>query len=224
MMKRLFTVVMLTIIFTLFYACGERKLETRTFEKNGINYLVLVNKTNKIPDDWGENLKLTTTENLKGETIHIEKETLEKFQELREDLLKEGIDIEIEAALRTYQTQKQWYDRVERERGKKYAKDNMTPAGYSENQTGLAIEIVLIKNGYIIHGSRDLLKEEEIFNKIHEKMPQYGFIVRYPDNKKEVTGYGYQPWHLRYVGSTELAKEIMNKGTQGTLEEYLEVK
>ena len=65
-----------------------------------------------------------------------------------------------------------------------------------------------------------MIAEKEIFSKIHDKLANYGFILRYLKDKDEITGYAYEPWHLRYVGSKELAQEIMKKNI--TFEEYLE--
>ena len=64
-----------------------------------------------------------------------------------------------------------------------------------------------------------MIAEREIFSKIHAKLADYGFILRYLEGKDEITGYAYEPWHLRYIGSVELAKEITKSGL--TLEEYL---
>ena len=63
----------------------------------------------------------------------------------------------------------------------------------------------------------DLLKETEIFAKIHKALKYFGFILRYPLDKEHITGYKYEPWHIRYVGD-DIA---MNIGTL-TLEEYIE--
>ena len=65
----------------------------------------------------------------------------------------------------------------------------------------------------------DLMKYPEIWEKIHEKLPDYGFILRYLPGKKDITGYAYEPWHIRYIGDADVAREIMDKGI--TLEEYL---
>ena len=64
-----------------------------------------------------------------------------------------------------------------------------------------------------------MIAQREIFAKIHAKLADYGFILRYLENRDDITGYAYEPWHLRYVGSTEIAKEIMSKDI--TFEEYL---
>ncbi len=67
-----------------------------------------------------------------------------------------------------------------------------------------------------------MIKEKSLFAIVHKKLAKYGFILRYPEGKENITGYSYEPWHFRYVGSPEIAKEIMDKGI--TFEEYLENK
>ena len=94
----------------------------------------------------------------------------------------------------------------------------MAVPGYSEHHTGLAVDICLIKGDEVIIENDDMLAETEIFAKIHAIMPEYGFILRYPPGKEDITGYSYEPWHLRFVG-VPAAKEITNLGM--TLEEYL---
>ncbi|MBO4276203.1 D-alanyl-D-alanine carboxypeptidase family protein [Candidatus Saccharibacteria bacterium] len=91
--------------------------------------------------------------------------------------------------------------------------------GYSEHHTGLAVDIFVIDSGKIIRDNDDMIASVEIFAKIHELLPKYGFILRYIEGKEDITGYSYEPWHLRYIDSPEIAKEITEKGL--TLEEYL---
>ena len=67
-----------------------------------------------------------------------------------------------------------------------------------------------------------MIAEKEIFSKIHAKLADYGFILRYLNGREDSTGYTYEPWHLRYIGDKNIAKEIMDKNI--TLEEYLEKK
>ena len=64
-----------------------------------------------------------------------------------------------------------------------------------------------------------LIEYTDIWARIHELLPEYGFILRYLEGKESITGYGYEPWHIRYVGSPETAKDIAGQGL--TLEEYL---
>ena len=65
-----------------------------------------------------------------------------------------------------------------------------------------------------------MIAEKDTFKKIHEKLADYGFILRYLEGREDSTGYTYEPWHLRYVGNKDIAKEIMDKNM--TFEEYLE--
>ena len=56
------------------------------------------------------------------------------------------------------------------------------------------------------------MKQKEIFKVIHKKLPEYGFVLRYPKDKEKITGYSYEPWHLRYVGDKKIAEKISNEG------------
>ena len=78
----------------------------------------------------------------------------------------------------------------------------------------------MVKDGVVIDDNDDMIAEKEIFAKVHERLADFGFILRYPEGKEDITGYAYEPWHLRYVGSAEIAKEITERGL--TLEEYLD--
>ena len=186
----------------------------------GKDYLVLVNKENKLPDNWEEIAELVEVKNSFGKYLKIEKETLEKFNELRTDLLKEWVDIELDSAYRSFSIQNEFFDRFKEEYGIEYASQYAAPAGYSEHHTWLAVDICLKKeNGEIVSENHEMIVELGVFDKVHKKMVDYGFIVRYPDGKDSITWYSYEPRHLRYVWDADIAKEIMEKWL--TLEEYL---
>ena len=183
-------------------------------------YLVLVNKENKLPDNWEEIAELVEVKNSFGKFLKIEKETLEKFNELRSDLLKEWVDIELDSAYRSFSIQNEFFEKFKEEYGEEYASNYAAPAGYSEHHTWLAIDICLKKeNGEIISENHEMIVELWVFDRVHKKMVDYGFIVRYPDGKDNITWYSYEPRHLRYIWDPDIAKEIMEKGL--TLEEYL---
>ena len=186
-----------------------------------IDYLVLVNKENKLPDDWEDKVELGTEIDIDGDICQVEREALIHFYELQEDLLfNEGIDIELDSCYRSVSEQEDLWDRFTEEYGEEYVKKYVAVPGYSEHHTGLAIDICLIKDGIIIDDNDLMLAETDIFARIHAKLADYGFILRYPEGKEDITGYGYEPWHLRYVGSVEVAHEISDSGL--TLEEFLE--
>lgn len=183
------------------------------------DYLILVNKTHKLPDDWESTVVLDEAENIYGETYLVETKALERFLALRDELLKEGIDIELDSTYRSVQEQQKLWDEWTVEYGEDYVKTYVAVPGYSEHHTGLAIDVCLDVDGNRINDNDEMLKEDEIFAKVHEHLADYGFILRYPEGKEDITGYGYEPWHFRYVDDPEIAKEIMDQGL--TFEEYL---
>ena len=180
-------------------------------------------KQNKLPDDWEENVKLETVKDIDGDDCQVEKEALLKYFELRDDLAKnDGIFIELDSCYRSVATQQELWDRWTVEKGEDYVKKYVAVPGYSEHHTGLALDICLVKDGVVIDDNDDMIAEREIFSKIHAKLAKYGFILRYLEGKDDITGYSYEPWHLRYIASPEIAKEITDKKI--TFEEYKENK
>lgn len=215
--------IMLVVIFGLssvslfnIYAMDKKNLS----KGPTINYMVLVNKEHKLPENWESSVLLKTAKNIYGEEYQVEEKTLKQFELLRKNLLNsEGIDIELDSTTRSVAKQQELWDEWTKERGPEYVQKYMAVPGYSEHHTGLAIDICLHKDDKRIDDNSEMIAEKEIFAKIHKKLSKYGFILRYPEGKKEITGYEYEPWHFRYIDNPEIASEIMNEGI--TLEEYL---
>ncbi len=221
MKKRIVLLSSIMIIALFFVAgCDKKKEEEKPKKTGGYDYLVLVNKKNKLPDDWEEKVSLVTTKNAWNEKIQIETETFEQYKKLKKALAAEGITIELDSVYRSVKEQQKLWDEWSVEKGIDYVTNYVAVPGYSEHHTGLAVDICLKIDGELVYENDDMLKEEEIFAKIHEKLADYGFILRYLKGKDDFTGYSYEPWHLRYVGSVKVAKEIAEKGI--TLEEYLD--
>ena len=183
------------------------------------DYLVIVNKKIKLPDNWENNIELINVKNVWDENIKIEKKTYEKFMELKNKLEKEDIYIEIDSVYRSVKEQQELWDNWIKEKGVDYVKKTVAVPGYSEHHTGLAIDICIKKNNRLIYENEKMLKEYEIFSKIHNKLSLFGFILRYPKDKEKITGYSYEPWHLRYIGNVRIAQEIYSNNL--TLEEYI---
>ena len=213
-MKKISILLLALFSVVLLAGCSNQKYD----------YLVLVNKETKLPDDWEEKVELVTTKNAWDEEIQVEKEAFEKYKELKKTLEKEDVYIELDSVYRSVKDQQDLWNEwsADPEKGPEYVKKFVAVPGHSEHHTGLAIDICIRKDGELIYDNDEMIAETEIFAKIHEKLADYGFILRYPKDREDSTGYTYEPWHLRYVGSVEVAKEIMNNGL--TLEEYLENK
>ena len=207
---RVFTVSLFLIGTLLFVtACG----------KKGTDYMVLVNKQSKLPDDWEERIELVDVTNGLGQTYQVEKKAAEAYGKLREELSNEGIIIELDSTYRTVAKQQEIWDEFLKKYGEEYTKKYVAIPGTSEHHTGLAIDVKIVKDGKVIDDNDEMTAETEIFSKIHAKLAEYGFILRYPVGKEDITGYGAEVWHFRYIDSKEIAKEIMDNGL--TLEEYL---
>ncbi len=220
MKNKLFSVLLIGILILGLSGCDSKKEKEE--DMNGINYLVLVNKQTKLPEDWEEKVELVDTKNAWDEDIKVEKKAYDAYLKLKDAVAKDGVTIELDSTYRSVKAQQELWDRwsADPEKGPEYVKKFVAVPGYSEHHTGLAIDICLRKNGELVYDNDEMIADRESFAKIHSKLADYGFILRYLENRQDSTGYTYEPWHLRYVGSTEIAKEIMTKGL--TLEEYLE--
>lgn len=185
--------------------------------EEGLDYLVLVNQTHPISPDFIHGAVLTDIENVSGGVYQVEAATRDAYFQLRDALLTRGVEIGVDSAYRSIERQQEIMDEFIELYGEEYARQTVAQPGVSEHHTGLVIDIVPRVNGEWVVENEDMLKETEIFAVIHQMLPEYGFIVRYPQGKEQITGYGYEPWHLRYVGK-EAAAAISAGGL--TLEEY----
>ena len=213
-LKKIFIVTLVLICVFSITACKNEGSKT--------NYMVLVNKESKLPENWENTIELVDVTNGLGETYQVEKKTAEAYNSLREELSNEGIVIELDSTYRTVAKQQEIWDNFEKEYGIEYTKKYVAVPGTSEHHTGLAIDVKLVKNGKVIDDNDEMTAEKEIFSKIHAKLAKYGFILRYPVGKEDITGYGAEVWHFRYIDNKSIAKEIMDKGI--TFEEYLKDK
>ena len=186
-----------------------------------IDYLILVNKKYKLPDDYESKVDLINATNYSPNprTFEIERKAFEYYTQLRNKLLEENnIQIELDSVYRSVKRQQEIWDEFIEKYGEEYTISHVAVPGHSEHHTGLAIDICLVVNGTVIDDNDEMIAQREIFAKIHEKLADYGFILRYPEGKKYITGYDYEPWHLRFV-LVDNAKAIKNQDV--TLEEFL---
>ena len=217
------SIILLVLVSVLFLTACTKEEEK---DEAKYDYLVLVNKKNKLPDDWEENLELVKTKNAWDEDIQVEKKAYEQYKklekEVNEDLKEYKAKITLDSTYRSVAEQQELWDEWSKdpEKGPDYVKKYVAVPGYSEHHTGLALDICLIIDGKIVADNDDMIAQKEIFSKVHAKLAKYGFILRYLKGKDDITGYSYEPWHLRYIDDTEIAKEIMDNNI--TLEEYLD--
>ncbi len=192
----------------------EIEEETALFDALILNtkkkYQTLVNKTHKMEEYFSI---VTYTSEYDTPNSNMEYETSQAWEELKKFARQKGYYVDIESAYRSIEAQQEIWD--------SYIKENkqlVAEPGYSEHHTGLAIDICMKKDGVWLNELHPDLKECYAFLKEH--CSEFGFILRYPEGKEAITGYGFEPWHFRYVGNPTLAKYIMNQNL--TLEEYVE--
>lgn len=139
----------------------------------------------------------------------LEDVTYEYFLKMQEDAEAEGLYLQLSSGYRSYYDQVVVYNGYVNEVGYETADTFSARPGFSEHQTGLVIDLNSIDDsfGYTPEAAW-----------VAEHAHEYGFIIRYPDGMESITGYKYEPWHIRYVGS-EVATEIYNRQT--CLETYL---
>lgn len=187
-------------------------------QSQGIDYLVLVNKLNPLPDGWEDALDTVHMTNSVGDDVEVERKAYDAYLELKTELEAEGVYVDLDSARRSVADQQRIMDEFTEEYGTDYAKKTVATPGYSEHHTGLALDLYLIIDGKDVVENEDMIEYPEIWEKIHAKLADHGFILRYLDDCEHITGYGYEPWHIRYLDDPAIAKEITDKGI--TFEEY----
>ena len=182
--------------------------------------LLLVNKKHKLPDDYEVELKT-----MYDKVNRAAKEAYGPLNDMLAAGRAEGLVFEICSSYRDVKVQERLFNEdvdVLMQRGYTYeeayaevAKETMPP-GHSEHSTGLAFDIVSM--GYQMLNEKQHYTAETQW--LHEHCAEYGFILRYPKGKEEITEINYESWHYRYVG-VEVATYIMENNL--CLEEYLEL-
>ena len=153
-----------------------------------------------------------------GDDVEVEKKAYDAYQALKADLEKEGVHVDLDSARRSVAEQERIMADFTEKYGADYAKKTVATPGYSEHHTGLALDLYLIIDGKDVTENEDMVGYPEVWDKIHAKLAEHGFILRYLEGDEHITGYGYEPWHIRYLDDAAIAKQIADAGI--TFEEY----
>ena len=196
---------------------ADQQREASTLENKKENIL-LANKNNRLHKNYlPEDLTITNIRFIWNGDPNVRRmsrvaaKALERLFEAAEEKKLTLLGV---SGYRSYSYQKELYNNKVNRSGKEEADKYVAQAGASEHQTGLAMDILSTEYTTLDEGFENTKAYEWIVENCHK----YGFIIRYPKGKEEITGYNFEPWHLRYVG-VDVATEIMSKGI--TLEEYL---
>lgn len=172
---------------------------------------VLVNKYYSLPDKYAPTDIVTVSNWYSYGTITIKSEVYEAFKNMFNAAKKENITLIINSGYRTYESQKEVYDYYKNINGEEYADGYAARPDFSEHQTGLSIDVITYGTA-----GKDFDKTDS-FKWLQKHAHEYGFILRYPKGKEEITGYAYESWHYRYLGK-DLATKVKKSGL--TYDEY----
>ena len=184
-----------------------------------MDYTILVNKQNLLPSDYvpQELVEIHEPTGSKLDKTYINRLNVtayKAFKEMQKAALNNGYEIFVDSSYRTYEYQEKLYNALILEKGMDYARKFVATPGSSEHQTGLAVDVIFRRNGEMIEEQKEEDAEIQwLFTNAHK----YGFILRYPKGKEEITGFNFEPWHFRYVGK-KLAEKLFALNI--TLEEY----
>lgn len=193
------------------------KTTNTTSNSSSTDILMLVNYKNTISKDYVPELKTLSN------GLQVDSRAYESLNDMLDDARAAGYNPVVSSAYRSYSYQQTLYDRkIEQYIGYGYSRSEaeikagewVAKPGTSEHQTGLAVDLTSLEN--------QNLDDSQLNSKCQQwymaNCWKYGFILRYPSDKKDITKINSEPWHYRYVGK-QAAKEIYDKGI--CLEEYL---
>ncbi len=178
-------------------------------------HLTLVNSSYRIPDDYEPDLVYVC-----GSGERLDRKVAEHYEEMYNAAKKDGVDLAPCSGYRSYELQERNYNNkvsfyesqgYSNKDAKVKAATIIMPPGSSEHNLGYAMDIVCVDEWF---------EDTQEFKWLTENAADYGFIMRYPKDKQDITKVIYEPWHWRYVG-VELAKELKDSGL--VLEEYMGV-
>ena len=182
---------------------------------NIIANLVVVNNYNKLDKNYvPKNLvkvNIPFIDSISEEEKQLEENVALQLEKLVKMASSEGINYLGKSGYRSYKSQKEiYYNRV-KSQGLKKANEYVAKPGTSEHQTGLCIDLTNEDRWFV-----EVTKEAKW---LKENAHKFGFILRYPKGKEDITGKKFEPWHIRYVGE-DIAKYIYENNL--TLEEYVD--
>lgn len=177
---------------------SDSSAESHTIEvSNGMTFvdgILIVNKTYSLPADYDPGVSAVAQN---------------AFDRMAAAAQEDGLYLFINSGYRSYAEQESLYNMYASERGTDEADKVSSRPGHSEHQTGLTFDV---------NSTEFSFGDTEEAKWLAEHCAEYGFIIRYPEGKEDITGYAYEPWHIRYLGS-DIAQAVTESGL--CLEEYL---
>ncbi len=172
---------------------------------------ILVNKYHSLPEKYAPKDIVSVSNWYCYGTASIKSEVYEAFKNMFNAAKKDNITLIINSAYRNYEDQKDVYDTYKDTNGEEEADAFAARPDFSEHQTGLALDVITYG------ASGETFDTTDAFKWLQKNAHKYGFILRYPKGKEDITGYSYESWHYRYLG-VDLATKV--KKSNLTYDEY----
>ena len=189
--------------------------ETKYTITNPSNLLTLVKKGFYLPEDYEPELvdpEIPVAPDCQNPKMT--KETSDALTKMYKAAKREGLELVVNSAYRSYQTQVETMADFVARYNTQYANEYVAQPGASEHQTGLGVDLT---SQSVVEGKRITFGDTEEYRWVIKNCARFGFIIRFEDGTDGITGIAHEPWHLRYVGE-DVAKEIQKNGW--TVEEY----
>ena len=187
--------------FVHFQVVGDDVKLDKVYQIDGVTYVdgvLIANKSYALPSNYNPG---------------VNKDAQAALNDMQKKALEEGIDLPMISGFRSYSEQNSIYTNYVNNDGQADADKYSARPGHSEHQTGLAFDLVDPTTANISNNKAE-------FDWLAEHAHEYGFIIRYPEGKEHITGYQYEPWHVRYVG-VETATAMKESGL--CFEEYFDL-
>lgn len=189
--------------------------ETKYTITNPSDLLTLVKKGFYLPEDYEPELvdpEIPVAPDCQNPKMT--KETSDALTKMYKAAKQEGLELVVNSAYRSYQTQVETMADFVARYNTQYANEYVAQPGASEHQTGLGVDLT---SQSVVEGKRITFGDTEEYRWVIKNCARFGFIIRFEDGTDGITGIAHEPWHLRYVGE-DVAKEIQKNGW--TFEEY----
>lgn len=178
--------------------------------------LVCANKKHRLPSNYTPDDLIIPDVGERNGTWMLRQEAATALETMFSDAASQGISLVIGSGFRNEETQTNLWNYYVSIDGQEYADTISSRGGYSEHQTGLALDICNGEGTYDIDkGFADTAEGQWLYTNAYK----YGFILRYPEGKEDITGYDFEPWHYRYVG-VETSTAMYAVSPDETFEEY----
>lgn len=173
--------------------------------------LILVNKFNQLKSNYTPKNIVPISNYYSYDDNSIVKKVYEAYKNMWYAAKEEDLTLIVTSSYRDYKTQETLWNGYADRNGEKWADSVSARAGFSEHQTGLTLDIVTYNT------TMNDFENTDEFKWLQKNAHKYGFILRYPKDKEDITGYAYESWHYRYVG-VDVATSIHEKNI--TFDEY----